>query len=184
MSDEEHHFESNIRPRLELPRPNLSRPCHFVGIDIFTAKKLEDIVPSPHNCYVLRVSRTYYQLIDISEDGFVSRYCKTNLKLIELLLKSVIGRVDEEHHFESNIRPTLELPRPNLSRLDGCFGNGVGAEERKRRRWRGNGVVVGRSEEMEERIEMAYLKETSEGNMRRRSEEMEERIEVADLKET
>ncbi|KAK8587452.1 hypothetical protein V6N12_021945 [Hibiscus sabdariffa] len=46
--------------------------CHFVAIDIFTAKKLEDIVPSSHNCDVPHVNRTDYQLIDISEDGFVS----------------------------------------------------------------------------------------------------------------
>nr|CAB3451682.1 unnamed protein product [Digitaria exilis] len=38
--------------------------CHFVGIDIFNGKKLEDIVP--------HVERTEYQLIDISEDGYVS----------------------------------------------------------------------------------------------------------------
>ncbi|VAI14642.1 unnamed protein product [Triticum turgidum subsp. durum] len=46
--------------------------CHFVAIDIFTGKKLEDIVPSSHNCDVPHVNRTEYQLIDISEDGFVS----------------------------------------------------------------------------------------------------------------
>ncbi|KAH0868478.1 hypothetical protein HID58_075500 [Brassica napus] len=46
--------------------------CHFVAIDIFTAKKLEDIVPSSHNCDVPHVNRIDYQLIDISEDGFVS----------------------------------------------------------------------------------------------------------------
>ncbi|KAM0032998.1 putative ribosomal protein L2, domain 2 [Helianthus debilis subsp. tardiflorus] len=44
--------------------------CHFVAIDIFNGKKLEDIVPSSHNCDVPHVSRTDYQLIDISEDGF------------------------------------------------------------------------------------------------------------------
>ncbi|KAF9610097.1 hypothetical protein IFM89_019937 [Coptis chinensis] len=46
--------------------------CHFITIDIFTSKKLEDIVPSSHNCDVPHVNRTDYQLIDISEDGFVS----------------------------------------------------------------------------------------------------------------
>ncbi|CAH9080163.1 unnamed protein product [Cuscuta epithymum] len=46
--------------------------CHFVGIDIFNGKKLEDIVPSSHNCDVPHVNRVDYQLIDISEDGFVS----------------------------------------------------------------------------------------------------------------
>ncbi|XP_055962309.1 mitotic checkpoint protein BUB3.3-like [Mercurialis annua] len=46
--------------------------CHFVAIDIFNSKKLEDIVPSSHNCDVPHVNRTDYQLIDISEDGFVS----------------------------------------------------------------------------------------------------------------
>ncbi|XP_042390150.1 eukaryotic translation initiation factor 5A-2-like isoform X2 [Zingiber officinale] len=45
--------------------------CHFVAIDIFNAKKLEDIVPSSHNCDVPHVNRTDYQLIDISEDGFI-----------------------------------------------------------------------------------------------------------------
>jgi len=46
--------------------------CHFVAIDIFNSKKLEDIVPSSHNCDVPHVDRKDYQLIDISEDGYVS----------------------------------------------------------------------------------------------------------------
>ncbi|KAK1399918.1 Eukaryotic translation initiation factor 5A [Heracleum sosnowskyi] len=46
--------------------------CHFVAIDIFNGKKLDDIVPSSHNCDVPHVSRTDYQLLYITDDEFVS----------------------------------------------------------------------------------------------------------------
>ncbi|KAK1275889.1 hypothetical protein QJS04_geneDACA003835 [Acorus gramineus] len=102
MSDEEHHFESTdagasktypqqagtirkngyivIKARpckvVEVSTSKTGKhghaKCHFVAIDIFNGKKLEDIVPSSHNCDVPHVTRTDYQLIDISEDGFVS----------------------------------------------------------------------------------------------------------------
>ncbi|KAL5578803.1 hypothetical protein UlMin_011245 [Ulmus minor] len=46
--------------------------CHFVGIDVFNGKKYDDIMASSHNCDIPHVTRTDYQRIDISEDGFVS----------------------------------------------------------------------------------------------------------------
>ncbi|KAL8660321.1 MAG: hypothetical protein Q9202_006663 [Teloschistes flavicans] len=45
---------------------------HLVAIDIFTGKKLEDLCPSTHNMDVPNVSRKEYQLLDVSEDGFLS----------------------------------------------------------------------------------------------------------------
>ncbi|XBH65457.1 hypothetical protein VPH35_119048 [Triticum aestivum] len=101
MSDEEHHFESRadagasktytqkagtIRRNGYIVIDN--RPCkvvevstsetgdygscHFVAIDIFTAEKFEYSVSSSDNCYVPHVYRTDYQLIDITDDGYVS----------------------------------------------------------------------------------------------------------------
>ncbi|KAL9095236.1 MAG: hypothetical protein Q9165_002492 [Trypethelium subeluteriae] len=45
---------------------------HLVAIDIFTSKKLEDLCPSTHNMDVPNVSRKEYQLLDVTDDGFLS----------------------------------------------------------------------------------------------------------------
>lgn len=44
----------------------------ITGIDIFTGKKYQDISPTSHNVMQPIVTRKDYQLIEISEDGFLS----------------------------------------------------------------------------------------------------------------
>ncbi|CAI0394396.1 unnamed protein product, partial [Linum tenue] len=45
--------------------------CHFVAIDIFNGKKLEDIVPSSHNCDVSQLFMAFLPIFTIFS-GFVS----------------------------------------------------------------------------------------------------------------
>jgi len=45
---------------------------HLTALDIFTNKKLEDLSPSTHNMEVPNVTRREYQLLDITDDGFLS----------------------------------------------------------------------------------------------------------------
>jgi len=42
--------------------------AHIVALDIFTGKKYEDLCPTSHNVEVPFVSRTEYQLLDITDD--------------------------------------------------------------------------------------------------------------------
>ena len=46
--------------------------CNFVATDIFTGKKLEDIVPSSHGTTVPNVFKTEYSLLDISDEDYLS----------------------------------------------------------------------------------------------------------------
>ncbi|KAI5292638.1 Eukaryotic translation initiation factor 5A [Ascosphaera acerosa] len=45
---------------------------HLVALDVFTGKKMEDLCPSTHNMEVPVVTRREYQLLDITDDGFLS----------------------------------------------------------------------------------------------------------------
>merc|ERR1711861_106852 len=46
--------------------------CHFTGIDIFTEKKMEELVPSSHNLECPFIKREEWQLIDIDDDDYMT----------------------------------------------------------------------------------------------------------------
>jgi translation initiation factor 5A len=69
--------------------------CHFVAVDIFTNKKVEDLTPSSHNCDVPHVSRTEYTLIDISDDGFCSLMLESGETKDDLTLPSGTDELDK-----------------------------------------------------------------------------------------
>mmetsp|Transcript_4215 Transcript_4215/g.5546 ORF Transcript_4215/g.5546 Transcript_4215/m.5546 type:complete len:161 (-) Transcript_4215:300-782(-) len=43
--------------------------CNFLAVDIFTGKKLEDMIPSTHGTTVPIVNKTEWEIIDIDEEG-------------------------------------------------------------------------------------------------------------------
>lgn len=69
--------------------------CVFVGVDIFTGKKMEELTPSSHNCDVPHVSRTDFTLLDISDDGFVSLMSENGDTKDDLTLPSGTDDLDK-----------------------------------------------------------------------------------------
>jgi translation initiation factor 5A len=53
--------------------------CHFVATDIFTGKKMEDLIPAGHTAAVPFVKKLEYQCIGIEDDGFVN-YLDDNME--------------------------------------------------------------------------------------------------------
>ncbi|XP_065656093.1 eukaryotic translation initiation factor 5A [Hydra vulgaris] len=45
---------------------------HLVALDIFTQKKYEDLCPSTHNMSVPVTNRKDFQVVDISDDGYLN----------------------------------------------------------------------------------------------------------------
>jgi translation initiation factor 5A len=76
--------------------------AHFVAIDIFTGKKLEELCPTSHNIDVPVIKRMDYTLMDIQEDDYVSL-------------------MDES----SNIRDDIKLPDDNGNEIQKIFENGL-----------------------------------------------------------
>lgn len=46
--------------------------CNFTATDIFTGKKLEDMIPSTHGTTIPIVNKTDWEIIDIGADGEVT----------------------------------------------------------------------------------------------------------------
>jgi len=67
---------------------------NLVGIDIFTGKKYEDLSPSTHNMEVPNVTRKEYQVLDISDDDYVSLLDEEGVQKDDLKVPE--GEVGEE----------------------------------------------------------------------------------------
>jgi len=70
--------------------------CNFTATDIFTGKKLEDMVPSTHGTTVPIVSKADWEIIDISEDGELTLMDEGGNQKVDLNLPNIPEGFGEE----------------------------------------------------------------------------------------
>ncbi|KAE8661433.1 Eukaryotic translation initiation factor 5A [Hibiscus syriacus] len=93
--------------------------CHFVGIDIFTGKKVEDIVPSSHNCDASLLSRS----LGHSIYAFCLRVSESNVDVVGSILQvPQVSLLTESGNTKDDLR--LPTEEPLLTQIKCGFGEG------------------------------------------------------------
>mmetsp|Transcript_33590 Transcript_33590/g.95018 ORF Transcript_33590/g.95018 Transcript_33590/m.95018 type:complete len:166 (-) Transcript_33590:259-756(-) len=85
--------------------------CHFVGVDLFTGKKMEELVPSSHNCESPFVTRTEFTLTDISDDDYVCLMTEAGDTREDLTLPD---KTDDDKKLAEEIRAAFEDADKNV----------------------------------------------------------------------
>lgn len=70
--------------------------CNFVATDIFTGKKLEDMIPSTHGTTVPIVKREDWEIIDIDEDDHLTLMDEGGNQKTDLNLPTVPENMAQE----------------------------------------------------------------------------------------
>eukprot|EP00554_Chaetoceros_debilis_P006551 CAMPEP_0194073906 /NCGR_PEP_ID=MMETSP0149-20130528/1120_1 /TAXON_ID=122233 /ORGANISM="Chaetoceros debilis, Strain MM31A-1" /LENGTH=159 /DNA_ID=CAMNT_0038753959 /DNA_START=88 /DNA_END=567 /DNA_ORIENTATION=+ len=70
--------------------------CNFTATDIFTGKKLEDMVPGSHGTTVPIVTKNDWEIIDIADDGEVTLMDEGGNQKVDVNLPSVPEGFGEE----------------------------------------------------------------------------------------
>mmetsp|Transcript_1740 Transcript_1740/g.1915 ORF Transcript_1740/g.1915 Transcript_1740/m.1915 type:complete len:162 (+) Transcript_1740:110-595(+) len=70
--------------------------CNFTATDIFTGKKLEDMVPGSHGTTVPIVTKSDWEIIDIEEDGCVTLMDEGGNQKIDVTLPAIPKGLGDE----------------------------------------------------------------------------------------
>mmetsp|Transcript_29904 Transcript_29904/g.62508 ORF Transcript_29904/g.62508 Transcript_29904/m.62508 type:complete len:160 (-) Transcript_29904:269-748(-) len=70
--------------------------CNFTAVDIFTGKKLEDMIPSTHGTTVPIVNKTEWEIIDIGEEGDLTLMDEGGNQKTDLNLPTFPEGLDDE----------------------------------------------------------------------------------------